>query len=295
LKDKGFLRSLIPPRFELVEQRTSTLAIHQDAGRRLRELVLASAGERGKTGSVYEGRGVIQRVVYDPDRSACAIFRRYRHGGLLRWLTGDKLFNAWRPFRELEVVEQAREKGVPTAEVLAVRVDRVGFFLYQGEMVTREIEDAPDLIHWLTKEPAPAPAVRRSVVRVLGGAVARMHLAGVLHADLHLKNLLLRCRDQPEAFVIDLDKASRFRPGGLTLSAVLVNLIRLDRSVEKFNLLEFRGITRQDRVRFLDAYLEVFQCGLALREAVRRIRTRFLVRRLKWWVMRWLRRRGSRG
>ncbi len=235
------------------------------------------------------GRGQTQRVEYDAGNGTRAVFRRYRHGGLLRWLTRDKLLDAARPFRELEVVERARAKGVPTVEVLAVRVDRIGLFLYAGEMVTREIEDAPDLLHWLAGEALAAPAVRRQVAHVLGEAVARMHGAGILHSDLHLKNLLLRLGDPPEAFVIDLDKASRTTAGGLPVSAALSNLRRLDRSVEKYNLLDHRCITRQDRLRFLDAYLAVNPGGLTRRQSVRRLRRRYPFRRLKWQILRWWR------
>jgi hypothetical protein len=51
-------------------------------------------------------------------RGALAI-RRYRHGGLLRRLTGDLFFFGNRPLQELVVTEEARSAGVPTLKILA--------------------------------------------------------------------------------------------------------------------------------------------------------------------------------
>jgi len=175
---------------------------------------------------------------------------------------------------------------VPTVEVLAVRVDRVGPFLYEGEMVTRELEDAPDVVHWLRSP--PPPAVRRSMILALARAVAHLHRAGVLHSDLHLKNLLVRRGPPPQAYVIDLDKAIRRTAGALPADDVRANLKRLDRSVEKFNFLDMGGISRQDRLRFLRAYLEASALGLDRREILRSFSAcGYRLRRMRWSIWRW--------
>jgi len=280
--------TLVPERFELVEGPDTVLAIRRDASPHLRRLAMARARDRDPGDPAFHGRGSTQRFTYDPESRSRAVIRRYRRGGFFRWLTRDKLFCAARPFRELRVVESARADGVPTVEVLAVRVDRVGPFLYEGEMVTRELEDAPDLVHWLRSP--PPPEVRRSMIQALARAVARLHRAGVLHSDLHLKNLLVRQGKPPQAYVIDLDKAIRRPAGALCRDDVLSNLKRLDRSVEKFNYLDLGGISKQDRLRFLDAYLEASKLDLGRREILRSFSPcGYRLRRLRWSVWRWWR------
>jgi tRNA A-37 threonylcarbamoyl transferase component Bud32 len=286
VKRRAILEALVPGRFEIVHGPGSMLAIRRDAGERLRRLAMARPEEREAGAASFHGRGRTQCLVYDPDRRRRAVFRRYRRGGLFRWLTRDKLFGAARPFLELDVVESARAHGVPTVEVLAVRVDRIGPFLYHGEMVTEELEDAPDLVQWLGGE-APRPAARRAIARALGESVARLHLAGVIHPDLHLKNLLVRPGDPPQAFVIDLDRAVRRRSGGGLDSDRMANLKRLDRSIQKHNFLGRGRVTRSDRLRFLCAYLRALDPDLGWREAAARLRARYPFRRLRWRLWRW--------
>jgi len=291
---RAILEALVPSRFEVLHGPGSMLAIRRDAGEQLRRLAMARPEERAATAPAFRGRGPTQCLVYDLDNYRRAVFRPYRRGGLLRWLTRNKLFGAARPFRELEVVESARARGVPTAAVLAVRVDRIAPFLYEGEMVTEELEEAPDVGQWLRRG-APAPAMRRAMVRALGEAVAQLHAAGVIHPDLHLRNLLVRAGEPPCAFVIDLDRAVR-RPEGPGLgSGRLANLRRLDRSIQKHNLLEGAGATRADRFRFLRAYLRVLAPDLDPRAVARRFGTRYPLRRLRWRLGRWFQRGAAAG
>ena len=289
MKGSAVLDSLVPADFEVVKNADSVLAIRRDAGEHLKKLTLSRSGARAGDAQAFQGRGTTERLVYDPVRQLRAVFRRYRRGGLLRWLTRDKLFGWIRPFRELEVAETARGQGVPTVEVLAVRVDRVGPFLYTGEMVTRELEDAPDLVQWLQASHPPVPGLRRAMIHVVAQAVASLHRAGVLHSDLHLKNLLVRDGQPPLAYVIDLDKAihcSGLRSGPATR---LGNLRRLDRSVEKFNLLYRGRVSRADRVRFLYTYLEAVDSRQDRRTVLRRLRARYGLHRLRWRLFSWLR------
>jgi len=60
--------------------------------------------------------------------------RRYRHGGLLRRLTGDLFFFGSRPFQELVVTEEARSVGVPTLKILAAIKQRVWGGWYRGTL-----------------------------------------------------------------------------------------------------------------------------------------------------------------
>ncbi len=244
------VESLVPGTFELRRHGASRLAIRRDGGDGLERLVLAGPGARGGE-PAFRGRGATERVPWDGGH---AVFRRYRRGGLFRWLTRDRLFDERRPFAELCVTETARAAGVPTVEVLAVRVDPAGPGLWRGEIATRELPEAPDLVTWLTGDDAPTGRARRDAIVSIGRAVRRMHDAGIVHADLHVKNVLLRRDPDPTAFVIDFDRARVETP--LHHDARLANLRRLDRSTVKFNLCVRPAISRADRVRFLRAYVD---------------------------------------
>lgn len=244
------VESLVPRTFELRRHGASRLAIRRDGGDALERLVLASPGARGGE-AAFRGRGSTERVPLDGGH---AVFRRYRRGGLLRWLTRDRLFDVRRPFAELRVTETARGAGVPTVEVLAVRVDPAGPGMWRGEIATRELPDAPDLVQWLAGDDAPTGRARRDAIVAVGRAVRRMHDAGIVHADLHVKNVLLRRDPALAVFVIDFDRARIDAP--LHHEPRLANLRRFDRSTVKFNWCVRSAISRADRLRFLRAYVD---------------------------------------
>src|SRR5262245_54810243 len=94
--------------------------------------------------SNYRGRGALTAVCLADGETA--LVRTYRHGGILRGLTGHWFFT-WppRPLRELVITEELRRRGLPTAEVYAACISRsVGPF-YRGWFVTRELRGALDL------------------------------------------------------------------------------------------------------------------------------------------------------
>jgi tRNA A-37 threonylcarbamoyl transferase component Bud32 len=112
--------------------------------------------------------------------------------------------------------------------------------------------DAVDLADYVDGGPLPGPQ-RRRLARAVADAVARMHDAGILHADLNLRNLLVReTAGAPEVFVIDFDRA-RVHPE-LSLDERLGNLFRLDRSAQKWPATR-RAVGLLDRLRVLRAYL----------------------------------------
>jgi len=88
----------------------------------------------------------------------------------------------------------------------------------------------------------------------VAATIADMHDAGIVHADLNLKNLLVRdAFDEPEAFVIDFDRARL--AGRLGLGERMRNLLRLDRSVLKWAASR-RAVSPLDRLRVLCIYLD---------------------------------------
>ena len=76
-----------------------------------------------------------------------------------------------------------------------------------------------------------------------------MHDAGIYHADLHLKNILLK-QDASGAFsayIIDLDKS--FVVDKLTVEQRMKNLLRLNRSIDKIRWFSGQTITNDSPTR----------------------------------------------
>lgn len=140
-----------------------------------------------------------------PERDDTVVVRHAWHGGLLAPLTGDQFLKPTRAPIELRHSATLRALGIPTSEVL-------GFARYAAwpgfrrvDVVTRFIPDAYDL-GMIAAGLAPqidCDDALAATVRLL----AQMAAHGVVHADLNVKNVLLRAspRGALEALVIDVD------------------------------------------------------------------------------------------
>lgn len=180
------------------------------------------------------------------------LVRSYRHGGLLRGLTRDRFISRPpRPFAELAVTATARERGVATAEVLAALVAQGPGPWYRGWLITRELKETDTL--WETLRGGVAGDEKEVLLRRVGRALRSMHDSGVDHADLNLRNILVRHPiPRPEIYIIDFDKA-RLYPGPVPAARAQRNLRRLLRSVDKLD----RGRARirpMDWDALVDAY-----------------------------------------
>ncbi len=183
------------------------------------------------------------------------VVRQYAHGGALGPLRGALFLGAGRMRREFETAMLARHRAVPTARPMALRVERVLGPLVCGHLVTEELAGAENLLEALRRAeatgPPPEPA-RRRLAAAVGRAIARMHRAGIVHADLNLKNLLVRSAfDRPEVFIVDFDKARLVRH--VSAREQRANLERLDRSVRKWPASR-RVVGALDRAAVLRAY-----------------------------------------
>ena len=209
--------------------------------------------EAGREESRFHGR---ERLAVLPlDNGGSALARLYRHGGMLRCLTGGVFFT-WpaRPFRELAITEEARRRGLPTVEILAASVERVCGPFYRGWLVTRELEGARDL--WaVLQDDRFAAAPRQSLLAVVAQTIRQMHRQGIYHGDLNLKNILIRREaDQLRSYIIDFDKA-RFFAGEVPAAKAERNLARLLRSVCKLDP-ERRYLSGDDWDLFVNFYRE---------------------------------------
>jgi 3-deoxy-D-manno-octulosonic acid kinase len=177
------------------------------------------------------GRGPAYRLTLGDGTRA--VLRLSRRGGLLARVVRSTYAGVRpRPLRELVVISEARRRGVPAPEVLAARVE--GRLLYRGALVTAEVPAAVTLLDALRR--APDAATRRALAASAGRAIARMHAAGVFHADLNLRNILVQ-QGSDEAAVVTLVDFDRARLRGSSLSAVSRrrNLRRLSRSLAKLD------------------------------------------------------------
>jgi tRNA A-37 threonylcarbamoyl transferase component Bud32 len=219
---------------------------------------------RGSRQGRLTGRGEV-RISKGPDGEVA--IRGYRHGGLLRGLTGGLFFFGNRPFQELVVTEKARRAGVPTLKVLAAIKEKGWGGWYRGYLITEYLPATVDLIHYLDRQPPGAK--RQKVIAQAAKAVRKVHQKGIYHADLHLKNFLVEEGKRAKVYLIDFDKSRIFAK--LAPSRRMKNLKRLDRSAEKLKRLGL-PLTEADKKRFCHAYV---QGDRAIRPYLQRFHERY--------------------
>jgi tRNA A-37 threonylcarbamoyl transferase component Bud32 len=252
----------IPHSFRKVRHGRTVALVRDDLAKRLDDLDVD--GLRLEP-TALRGRGPIGAVpdfLLDGSR---VLARRARRGGLIRRLIPDVFCGRCRPFRELAAAQRALERGVPTAEVVAAARMRVFGPFHRGTVYTKELIGVADLQSYLASETERPDAVslqrRRAALREVGRVVRVAHDAGLHHADLQLRNLLVRHNERPEVFLIDLDRARWFRSLSRTLR--MMNLLRLKRSAAKAARSGVR-ITRADLLRVMKGYTEA-DSGATLR------------------------------
>jgi 3-deoxy-D-manno-octulosonic acid kinase len=217
-------------------------------------LAVETVCQRNETvpqGSQLRGRGNIRSIGLTGGETA--LVRRYRRGGMARLVTSD-LFFTWppRPFAELKVTETARQRGVPTPEVLAACVERVWGPFYRGWLVTRQLDGAEDLWAALQRR-AFGTGEKNELIRSVALAVRKMHREGIDHPDLNLKNILIRSDAQRiQCYVIDFDKA-KLCPREVSPRRAANNLRRLLRSLAKLDSGR-NYLTHDDWEIFLNSY-----------------------------------------
>jgi len=198
----------------------------------------------------YVGRARLRSIQLGD--GGTGLVRSYQHGGTFRHCSRD-WFVTWppRPFLELTVTHEARRRGVGTPEVVAALVACGWGPFYRGWLVTRELEGARDL--WSCFQAEEFATSTTSLMGLVGRAVRLMHHVGVYHADLNMRNVLVRLgSNEVEVFIIDFDKGRLFeRP--VPSSYRRRNLERLLRSVRKLDPSR-RYVSDEDWSALLVAY-----------------------------------------
>ncbi|AOB31935.1 3-deoxy-D-manno-octulosonic acid kinase [Bordetella sp. H567] len=150
------------------------------------------------------------------------VLRHYRRGGMVARLSRQRYI--WlgeartRCFMEFQLLESLSSQGLPVPAPLAAAYWRVGAMCYEAAILVARLPDVRPLAQMLDQP----------VWDVAADAIARMHQAGVWHADLNAYNILVD--DRGKAWIIDFDRG---RQGGVSERGQRRNVERLRRSLEK--------------------------------------------------------------
>lgn len=165
------------------------------------------------------GRGSAWRLDINGQSS---VLRQYRRGGLMGRFNRDLYLwtgaQSTRPYREWMVMHRAARLGLRVPTPMAAMVCRVAGLFYRASILTPWVAHVGNL----------AAVSSDHVWFGAGVAIARLHAAGIWHADLNVHNILID--PQNETWIIDFDRA---REGVTDAKALEDNLSRLKRSVDK--------------------------------------------------------------
>ncbi len=128
-----------------------------------------------------------------------------------------------RAFAEWRLLARLHAGGLPVPQPIAARYRRAGI-LYRCDLIMRRIAGAEPLSAILA-----GAALEAGIWGAIGGVIARLHAAGVDHADLNAHNILLDGRGSVS--LIDFDRG-KLRPPGAWKAR---NLQRLHRSLRKIS------------------------------------------------------------
>jgi 3-deoxy-D-manno-octulosonic acid kinase len=154
----------------------------------------------------FTGRGAAFRLRM-PDGDW--VVRHYRRGGAIARLLDDRYLRIGRPrpLRELHASVLARSRGVDSPEVLVAAVHPAAAH-YRADIATRYIDGSRDLAEHVLGAARAGPAERLAAWRAAGALLRSAFDAGVEHADLNLRNILIAgAAAAPRALLLDLDRA----------------------------------------------------------------------------------------
>ncbi|MFT3792417.1 MAG: 3-deoxy-D-manno-octulosonic acid kinase [Rudaea sp.] len=174
--------------------------------------------------------------------------RHYRRGGFAARVLGDRYL--WsgagntRSFAEFRLLHDLGERGFDVSRPVAARYRRSGAH-YRADLITQFIPDAATLTWRMQHGGIDAATLARA-----GEAIARLHAAGVYHADLNAHNVLV---DAHKVWLIDFDRGELRAPRRAWQRA---NLLRLKRSLVKIGAArDGEGAFERDVWRpLMDAY-----------------------------------------
>ena len=161
------------------------------------------------------------------------VVRHAWHGGLFAPITGDRFRGTRRASREFLTSAMLRDLGVPTTEVLGFASYPATCGLRRVDVVSRFLPDAFDL--GLILAGLVPGMMREDALAATGVLLTRLAVAGVVHPDLNVKNVLVRREVDGTltALIIDVDVV-RMQPPLMAAHTMQANLSRLVRSMRKW-------------------------------------------------------------
>lgn len=161
---------------------------------------------RGALREFAAGRGSIQ-LIEDGTRSW--VLRRYLRGGFAARFARDHYL--WtgerraRSFHELRLLYALQSLGLPVPPPVAGRYRRSGL-VYRAELITERLAGARSMEDVLADGP-----MEDARWAAIGRCLRRFHDAGVQHADLNCRNVMLGAGG--ETWVLDFDRGRMRNPG----------------------------------------------------------------------------------
>lgn len=181
---------------------------------------------------LMRGRGVSYGVDLPAGKakelSTAVVIRRNRHGGLLRFLTGEHFLLPTRAPFELHTALRLSSHGIPTPEVIACAVYPTAGFFARSDVMTRRLPKGDDLPAVWRDANDPA---REFLLLAVARLLRKLTAAGAWHADLNLKNIYIAGEGKAtDAYLLDVDRVTF--PEGTDVASR--NFERLARSARKW-------------------------------------------------------------
>ena len=184
-----------------------------------------------------------------PDWPQAVRCRPAHHGGAFARWTADRFLRPIRVFKELALLIDLQEKGIPVARPVFATARRERFF-WRCTLATVDQPEALDGLAFIRQDFGEAcgkaapeesaslharPAAKQlEAARALGAALRQLHDAGVLHGDLQLRNILFSQTADCETLLcrfIDFDRAQT--PPAISAADRMKEWMRLIRSTQK--------------------------------------------------------------
>jgi 3-deoxy-D-manno-octulosonic acid kinase len=182
-----------------------------------------------------------------------AVLRHYLRGGLVARFSRSR--HLWRgtanirSFEEFRLLRELLHKRLPVPRPIAAIYWREGLF-YRTAILLERLQGVSSLADLASVERSAAPWEQA------GHLVARLHRAGVDHADLNAHNLLFDTSGR--GWAIDLDRSQLRIPATPWREA---NLARLRRSLLKLRGARSVAEVEKDYATLRDAYDALWQRG----------------------------------
>jgi 3-deoxy-D-manno-octulosonic acid kinase len=197
---------------------------------------------QGVVGRAGAGRGSVWFV--ESDDGVWAL-RHYCRGGLVSRLIDDHYLwlgeERTRSFQEWRLLVRLRELGLPVPAPVAARYLRRGP-LYRADLITAFV-DAPSFQNLMLEG-----GLTDTIWFRVGEVLRRFHEAGIYHADLNIRNMLVGPGEQ--VCLLDFDRG-RHREQGPWQQR---NLQRLERSMHKICAITGASFDARGWQQLLDGY-----------------------------------------